>query len=499
MKVLHSEWRRDEISGKSYVNKMALIGHTSINAVLMLAYLAELLKGQRTIGYTAMIEALIVLPVVAEHILYRMNKENRVIQHIIGITYSLFYIVAVFTTVSISAFVYVLPMYMVVILFADVPYCVILSSGAFLTNVVYVIYKAVSVGIAAEEMADVEIRLASMLLSGIFMVLSSMAIKRVNQEKLNRINEQQKKTNDMLEDVLATSDNMIQGIAAAAKNMEQLGESVFHIHSSMQEVSSGSNETAESVQIQLQRTEQIQQHITTVKDTAEEIDKSVVQTNAEVELGQKHMDELNVQVEKSMEANDKVVKQMQELTEYTEQMHSIIDAITSIAGRTGMLALNASIEAARAGEAGKGFAVVAGEITTLANQTKAATVNITELIESINRELSGVIAAIDVVTESNRSNAESTKQVEESFRRIVGDTYNIGRQTEDMMGAVTELERANADIVESIQTISAITEEVSAHASETYASCEDNTVMVDEVNKIVTDLNVNAEKLKQYQ
>ena len=54
---------------------------------------------------------------------------------------------------------------------------------------------------------------------------------------------------------------------------------------------------------------------------------------------------------------------------------------------------------------------------------------------------------------------------------------------------------ANEDIVEGIQTISAISEEVSAHSSETYDACEENSIMVEDVAKIVEDLN---EATKEY-
>ena len=48
-----------------------------------------------------------------------------------------------------------------------------------------------------------------------------------------------------------------------------------------------------------------------------------------------------------------------------------------------------------------------------------------------------------------------------------------------------DFETANADIVENIQTISAITEEVSAHAGETCEACEGNIALVSDVEKIV--------------
>jgi methyl-accepting chemotaxis protein len=54
------------------------------------------------------------------------------------------------------------------------------------------------------------------------------------------------------------------------------------------------------------------------------------------------------------------------------------------------------------------------------------------------------------------------------------------------------LEVANEGIVDSILTISAITEEVSAHSGETYDACEKNSAMVQEVNSIVNDLNAAA-------
>ena len=53
--------------------------------------------------------------------------------------------------------------------------------------------------------------------------------------------------------------------------------------------------------------------------------------------------------------------------------------------------------------------------------------------------------------------------------------------------------------MESIQNISAITEEVSAHAHETYASSEKNTEIVSQVIDIVSSLSDQAEELAKQQ
>lgn len=170
--------------------------------------------------------------------------------------------------------------------------------------------------------------------------------------------------------------------------------------------------------------------------------------------------------------------------------------ISSIADNTELLALNASIEAARAGAAGKGFAVVAGQISDLANQTQVATANITGLIGNINQELRYVSDAVDVVTRSNDANVESTDVVQSNFMGISRGTEDISRRTGELLSIIEALTDANGDIVENIQTISAITEEISAHANETFHACEENSRMVDSVRRIVDDLNDSARKMQ---
>ena len=311
--------------------------------------------------------------------------------------------------------------------------------------------------------------------------------------------EQQAQENaTLLENVLGTSNSMVSGIGEVVEKMKHMGESVTHIRESMNQVSAGSTETAESVMAQMLRTEQIQQHIVNVKESTAGIEQNMAETERRVEEGMQQMNALSQQVDISISANKEMLEKMNALREYSNQMNTIIDTINSIAGSTGMLALNASIEAARAGESGKGFAVVASEISNLANQTKMATVDITKLIENIKKELQSVIEAVDVVTDSNHASENNTQVVTDSFDGIAGETKHIGEQTRELLDIVESLKTANADIVENIRTISAIVEEVSAHANETYNSCEENSRLVDSVTEIVQELNDDAQKLQRF-
>ena len=486
-----------KLSEKAYINRMAVVCHTIIDAVLALAYLVELLKGARTVGYICIFAAICLVPVIVEWVLYKRNPNSGLIMHIIAVCYGILYIFAIFTANSITNFVYAIPMFVVLLLYSDVRYTALFGGTLCLFNILDIVYVAMTVGYAPEQIADVEIRVASITLIAVFCVMTTMCLNKLNKQKLANLNAEKDKSTQMLSDTLELAGQISQGIGQVTEKMEKLDQSVIHIKDSMKEVTQGSTETADSVQQQMARTGEIQKHIARVKENAETIDRGVDDAAEMIREGRKDIDAMADQVQKSIAANDTVLSRMEDLNAQTEKMNTIIEMITGITNQTSLLSLNASIEAARAGDAGKGFAVVAGEISSLANQTKSATVSITELIHNINAELKEVSAAVDLVTDSNKSHAVTAGKVLGSFERIAGRTKEISMQTSAMRETVESLDTSNAGIVESIQTISAITEEVSAHSNETYEACERNSEMVSEVTAIVENLNEETKKIRK--
>ena len=85
------------------------------------------------------------------------------------------------------------------------------------------------------------------------------------------------------------------------------------------------------------------------------------------------------------------------------EITNFVGQISGISAQTNLLALNASIEAARAGEQGRGFAVVAGNVQQLAEQSKAASNSIQELVPKILAKLEGVKS----INEQNRLSVEA--------------------------------------------------------------------------------------------
>ena len=115
--------------GAKAMNKVAMACHIVIVTVLELAYLIEVVKGSRTVGYYVLFSAIAILPVLIELFMYRRDPSDLRLKYVIGVTYSLFYVFVVFTTVSMVAFTYIIPLYLVLILYSDVKLCAWVSGA----------------------------------------------------------------------------------------------------------------------------------------------------------------------------------------------------------------------------------------------------------------------------------------------------------------------------------------------------------------------------------
>lgn len=111
-------------------------------------------------------------------------------------------------------------------------------------------------------------------------------------------------------------------------------------------------------------------------------------------------------------------KRIKRLGERSQEITSAVNLINTIAERTHILALNASMHAASAGEAGRGFAVVADEVQRLAESSRAATSDISSMVNNIRLETADTVTTmnhvITQVAEGTRLAADAGKRMQET-------------------------------------------------------------------------------------
>ncbi len=161
------------------------------------------------------------------------------------------------------------------------------------------------------------------------------------------------------------------------------------------------------------------------------------------------------------ESNEIFIQTLRAVSEISER----ISIISEIANKTDVLSINAAIEAARSGEIGKGFAVVAQEIRKLADKTKAASFEITELAE----------------------NGQKMSQIaEKKLRDTIEEILNSARFVSEIVLASQEQQSNVAVINSSVQQLSNITGENSQSAKQMAISAEKLSVQAEMLSNLIS-------------
>lgn len=485
-----------EVKAATLANRITVIAVTIISSIIGFAYLAEAIKHNRTWGYVCSVFGIAILIIIASWICYIIKPSSHLVRFVTTVGYTILYAYVMFTGTNDLVFTYALPVFVVITLYNDIGYIITVGVGLVIINAAYVIVRLISGGVTPKDITTFEIQILLSILFGLYMILVVSINRKLNKMKASALNEENEHITRLLDKIIQVSGNMSNDVVNVSGQMKDLEESVERTLYAMEEVKNGTNETAYAIQEQLYKTEEIQNNVDSVKQAVSIISEKMETTTEAIKNGQSHIKALNNFTEVSETAGKEVADALKTFEEYTSRMNSIIDIITNVADQTSLLALNASIEAARAGAAGKGFGVVATEISNLASQTTSATLDITQLIGDITKQLNIMVETIDNLIESNAKQAEASSETSESFKIITSDISEIRKQSEDLESIVEQLVTSNRAIVESVQTISAITEEVSANSSETYETSRRNEEIVRNVGSIVKSLDEDANTLR---
>lgn len=325
------------------------------------------------------------------------------------------------------------------------------------------------------------------------------------------------RSKDKLQPYLNRGDEV--GIIAKATN--KLAESISEVIIKLKEESSSLYETAGSM---LKNTEVTNDSIKGVEKAVQEIavgandqaietqnaSSSVIHIGGMIEVSTSKSAELNHIATNIQAASNNVVNTLKVLIDINEQAKTAIEEInrqtnstnesalkirdaagliTSIAEETNLLSLNASIEAARAGEQGRGFAVVASQIQKLAEQSNQSAQEIDRIISTLLSDSSQAVHTMDnvmhIMDEKSRHLSSTQKQFDEVNMEI--DETRNGIVT--INDTINEMDKERNNVVNVVQSLSAIAEENAAATEETLASTELVGSMMDEMNNIANKLS----------
>ncbi len=238
----------------------------------------------------------------------------------------------------------------------------------------------------------------------------------------------------------------------------ELNRTMGQISASANQVSAGSDQMSVSAQALSEGAIEQAGAVEEVSATLADISKNAQQTLQTAKEAGVFVDRAGAQLGVSMEYVQGLNTAMENISNSSQEISTIIAAIENVAFQINILALNASVEAARAGSAGKGFAVVAEEVRNLAAKSDEAAKATKELIEG----------SMLAVTEGG----EAVNKVTDSLNRTAEFAGNVTTKMAEVVDAVEEQTEAITQVSEGIEQISAVVQTNSATSEECAAASQ---------------------------
>ncbi len=311
---------------------------------------------------------------------------------------------------------------------------------------------------------------------------------------------------------VASASNQVAGASdESAKVSLQTSSAIDEVTSTMHEMSVNVQNMVKSTQVQASSVsetsasiDQMVASIQRVADTAKVLLDISNRSREEVQSGittmEKATDGLN-KINTTIRSSGQIIDI---LGQRADDIGKIIEVIDDLAEQTNLLALNAAIEAARAGEHGLGFAVVADEVRKLAEKSAQSTKEISELIQSIQKEARKAVENMDQSTTIVNLGLGLGQELNGALHKIsnvVTEVYKfaeeIGAATNEQSHGSSQIARATTRLNEITHETNSAVEEQASGAQAVVRAMERMRELVQQTTSSSTELAASAEQLSR--
>lgn len=358
-----------------------------------------------------------------------------------------------------------------------------------------------SISKPVKRIAEVADRMATGDLTSQEIVINSRDELSLLGISFNRMTENLKtmisRMNRSSSEVQSVADQLYQSASQSSMTSEHIAESI-------QEVAEGAINQMKLSEASASTVDRMSLVVMTILDTSAKAKESSDHAHKATEVGNRSIGKVMQQINCINETISLSFKASEELHLKTKDIVSMLDVITTIAGQTNLLALNAAIEAARAGEHGRGFAVVADEVRKLAEESNRAAGKISKTISDIQMETAKMSKSMKRSMDEIGIGIDVTNEAGEAFEKISDSIFYVNHQIDaihteiiTMNSSIYEITQVSNEVVQiskasasNTQEVASSTEELSAGNQEVLTTTHILTNMSSELKEMVNQFRL---------
>lgn len=452
-----------------------------IFTIIIVGYIVEVLRGDRGLGSVLFLGLSALLIYGTVYFIYRQDAESKRISYILVLGFLLPYGYTLWTTVSLIAFAFITPVFVIAFMFFERKLVTILTISVLIMNIFFV-RRMIGLG-AYSDGTDL---LLTITILGTLLIASSF-VGYFNEQMIQNITrmleEEQQYTQEkeeLVKEIQEFSSTLVSSAQELTATSQEGSAVAEEMSKAIEDVAEGVSDQAIDVESGLLVVNDIEDLLGEELASIRALHSDVEEIERMKEEGTATLTTLLNETAIHDQAIAAITNNIIQTEKSGQEIEKVVDMIANIAEQTNLLALNAAIEAARAGDAGRGFAVVADEIRSLAEESRQFADQINGIINGLTQNTTTVVNTMDEVTTISKEQGESIQQTSEKFTQIDQAVRQIQKSMEELNRSSQAVGERKNEMVTLMQNLAEVAEQNASGTEEISASIEEQTAGIEQ-------------------